>query len=72
MTVSVLISALALFVSAVSFALNLAVGHRAAVRGRKPVLVFVDEPRECWILQNIGNGPAINVVITPTKRWTLV
>jgi hypothetical protein len=70
-TVSILISALALLVSAGSFAVNLAVGHRAAVRGRKPVLVFVDEPGDCWTLRNIGNGPAINVVVAQRKdgRW---
>lgn len=63
MTVSVIISIFALTFSVASFAVNLRVGQLSAIRGRKPVLVFVDEPDRCWVLQNIGNGPALNVTV---------
>jgi hypothetical protein len=63
MSASDLISALALALALASFAVNLWIGHRAAVRGRKPVLVFVDEPGRAWTLRNIGNGPAVNVIV---------
>lgn len=71
MSASVLIAGLALAVSLMSFALNLWVGHRAAVRSRKPVLVFVDEPDRGWTLRNIGNGPALNVIVAQRKdgQW---
>jgi hypothetical protein len=67
MDVSALISGLALALALASFAVNLRIGHRAAVRGRKPVLVFVDEPGRAWTLRNIGNGPAVNVVVAQCK-----
>ena len=64
MSISVVISVVALVLSATTFGVNLWVGHRAAVRARQPVLVFVDDPAAgCWTLQNIGNGPALNVIV---------
>jgi hypothetical protein len=41
-------------------------------RAPKPVLVFVDEPEEgCWVLRNIGTGPALNIVVAQRKdgQW---
>jgi hypothetical protein len=66
----------ALFISAVSVALafasllvNFVLNYRAAVRARKPVLVFIDDPSEgCWLLRNVGNGPALNVVVAQRAR----
>jgi hypothetical protein len=47
--------------------LNFALSHRAAVRARKPVLVFVFDTEERhegeWVLRNVGNGPALNVLV---------
>jgi hypothetical protein len=69
MTVSVTIATIALFISVVTFLINLWLGHRVAVRGRKPVLVFVYQyrpgrgPAPTWHLQNIGKGPALNVLV---------
>jgi hypothetical protein len=72
-------SSAALFVSAVSvtialfsFVVNLWLNQRAAIRARKPVLVFMDEPSEgCWVLRNVGNGPALNVLVAERAegRW---
>ncbi len=47
-----------------SFIVNFALNRQAAVRARKPVLVFVDDPDQgCWVLRNVGNGPALNVLV---------
>ena len=68
MSSSVAISVVALVLSATSFAVNLWVGLRAAVRARKPVLAFVDDPDAgCWTLRNIGNGPALNVLVAQRR-----
>lgn len=69
MSGSLIIATIALFVSVVTFFINLWFGHRAAVRSRKPVLVFVYQyrpgrgPAPTWHLQNIGKGPALNVLV---------
>lgn len=52
--------------------MNLWLNQRAAVRARKPVLVFVDDPEQgCWTIHNVGNGPALNVLVAQRakNRW---
>jgi hypothetical protein len=59
-------------IAGTSFVVNFWMGQRAAVRARKPVLVFVDDPeRQCWVLHNVGNGPALNVLVAQRQsgRW---
>lgn len=64
MSVATIIAISSLALAATSFAVNFWIAHRGAVRARKPVLVFVDDPeRQCWVLQNVGNGPALNVLV---------
>lgn len=59
-----LISAVALIISVATFVVSFLTGQRAEIRGRKPVLVFVDDPAEgSWVLRNVGNGPALNIVV---------
>jgi hypothetical protein len=66
----------AIFISAVSVAIafaslivNFLLSHRAAVRARKPVIVFVDDPEQgCWTVKNVGNGPALNVVVAQRAK----
>ena len=63
-TVSVTIAAVALVVSVIVFADNRLRSVDAARLARVPVLVFAwDAPRHDWTLTNIGNGPALDVVI---------
>jgi hypothetical protein len=58
------VSVVSVAIAFASFAVNFTLNQRAAVRARKPVLVFVDDPDEtCWVLRNVGNGPALNVVV---------
>lgn len=56
-------------VAFVSFLVNFVLNQRAAVRARKPVLVFVDEgDGKCWAVRNVGNGPALNVLVAERSR----
>jgi hypothetical protein len=66
------ISAVSVVIALSSLVVNIRLNQRAAVRARKPVLVFVDEPNEgAWVLRNVGNGPALNVLIAQRAdgRW---
>jgi hypothetical protein len=64
MSIAVFISTVSVAVALLSFAANFMISQRAAVRARKPVLVFVDDPEHgCWVLRNVGNGPALNVLV---------
>ena len=64
METATVIAITSLALAATSFLVSLWLAHRAAIRVRKPVLVFVDDPdRGCWVLQNVGNGPALNVLV---------
>jgi hypothetical protein len=72
MTAATVIAIVSVAIAAVSFVVNYSMGQRAAVRARKPVLVFVDDPeRRCWVLRNVGNGPALNVLVAQRQsgRW---
>jgi len=37
--------------------------RKAAITGMMPVLVFVYDRDGQWLLQNLGNGPALNIVV---------
>ena len=72
MSAATVIAIVSVLIAAVSFVVNYWISHRAAVRAAKPVLVFVDDPeRNCWVLQNVGNGPALNVLVAQrhSGRW---
>jgi hypothetical protein len=72
MSVATAIAIVSVVLAAVSFVVNYTIAHRAAIRARKPVLVFVDDPeRECWVLHNVGNGPALNVLVAQREggQW---
>jgi hypothetical protein len=61
--VSAILSATALMVSLFTFELNYRFARRAAVLGRKPVLVFEYDGKVGWVLKNVGAGPALNTVV---------
>jgi hypothetical protein len=72
MATATVIAIASLALAVTSFVVNFLVAHRAAVRARKPVLVFVDDPEGgCWVLQNVGNGPALNILVAQRAggRW---
>ena len=53
----------AFIVSVTSLAISILNNRRSAITGIKPVLVFVYNQERGWILQNIGNGPAMNIIV---------
>jgi hypothetical protein len=57
------ISVVALLISGLSLAISFWNNRRSAITGRKPVLAFVYDHESGWLLQNIGNGPALNVIV---------
>jgi hypothetical protein len=72
MSVATLIAVVSVAIAATSFVVNFRIVQRAAVRARKPVLVFVDSPEHgCWVLENVGNGPALNVLVAQREfgQW---
>jgi hypothetical protein len=60
----------ALILSAVTFALSQRSAHAADRRSRIPVLVFVYDSTYHWLLRNVGNGPALNIVLAIKARHT--
>jgi hypothetical protein len=59
---AILISAIAILVSVVSFLLSYQASQRAERRARMPVLCLF--PGDVgWQIRNVGNGPAINIII---------
>src|ERR687893_400657 len=61
------ISVAALLISGVSLAISYWHSRKSAITGRKPVLTFVYDDETGWVLQNIGNGPALNVIVAQKK-----
>lgn len=58
-----MVALLALVVSVGSLAFNAFKGRYDLLIGIKPALVFVYAPGDGWQVQNIGAGPALNIVI---------
>jgi hypothetical protein len=61
--VAIALSAVAVLTSVVSFVLTYRAGLASDRRSRMPVLVFVFEHQHGWSLRNVGNGPALNVLV---------
>jgi hypothetical protein len=72
MNAAIFISVASVAIAFASLIVNFVLNHRAAVHALKPVLVFVYES-EKWVLRNVGNGPALNVLVaqrdTKKKTW---
>ena len=61
------ISVLALFVSIGSFGLSYNLSRESAVTAIKPVLVFQFDDENGWSVKNVGNGPALDVIVAMKK-----
>jgi hypothetical protein len=64
---SELLSVIALVLSAVSFIAGHRLAARSAVIAVRPVLVFEYSGDAGWSLRNVGNGPALDVIVQ--HRW---
>jgi hypothetical protein len=57
------VSVAALVFSLVSFGFTYSLSSRSAVTSVRPVLVFEYDQADGWSVRNVGNGPALNVLI---------
>ena len=68
------ISAIALVISVGSFGLSYNLSRDSAITSIRPVLVFQFDNTNGWSVKNIGNGPALDVIIAMKKGdkddWT--
>jgi hypothetical protein len=53
----------AILLSVVTFGLSYRASRAAERRARIPVLVFVYDGAQGWLLRNVGNGPALNIEV---------
>lgn len=58
----------ALVLSAVTFALAQRSATASDRRSRIPVLVFIYDEKRYWLLRNVGNGPALNIVVAIKEK----
>src|SRR5215467_4188933 len=63
-----LLSITALIVSVISFSMSYLQSRRSAITGVMPVLAFVYDKEGQWFLQNLGNGPALNIIVAEKAR----
>jgi hypothetical protein len=63
-----MIALLAFIFSLLTFWLTYNHGLRATILSYRPVLVFEYDDKDGWILRNIGNGPAMNVIVAQGLR----
>jgi hypothetical protein len=64
----VILSGAALLISVATLGVTYRSWQLADRRSRLPVLVFLDSPGPRWRLKNVGNGPALNVVVAQKLR----
>jgi hypothetical protein len=57
------VSVAALLFSLVSFSLTFGLSKSSAVTAVRPVLVFEYSESDGWSVRNVGNGPALNVLV---------
>jgi hypothetical protein len=57
------VSIAAILLSGVTFGLSYRASRAAERRARIPVLVFVYDGAQGWLLRNVGNGPALNIEV---------
>jgi len=51
------------FISAVVAVFSAFIARRAVTRSLRPVLVFVRDKHKVWLVNNVGAGPALDVVV---------
>ena|SRR5262245_38988716 len=61
------LSIAALIVSVMSLAISFWNTRKSAITGIKPILIFVYDGEKGWQIQNIGNGPALNIIVAQKR-----
>lgn len=62
-----MLSLIAIIVALISLTVSTWSGLRAIIVGMRPVLVFEYDSDEGWVLYNIGNGPALNILVAQKR-----
>jgi hypothetical protein len=66
------LSGLALVISVVALGMSVWQAWRGEAISMRPLLVFAYEPDSGWSVRNVGNGPAMNVLVAekgPSGPW---
>ena len=66
------LSVAAVLTAVVSAVVSYLLSRGADRRSRIPVLVFTYDPERGWLLRNVGNGPALNILVarhTTDRGW---
>ena len=58
----------AVVMSAVSLTLSYAQNRKGRLTSIRPVLVFLYDRERGWIVQNIGTGPALNLIVADAHK----
>jgi hypothetical protein len=58
-----MIPVLAAITSAIVSVVSAFIAWRAVTRNLRPVLVFVRDEHRVWFVRNVGNGPALDVLV---------
>jgi hypothetical protein len=64
-----ILSVLAVVISVISFDFSFWQRRQADITGVQPALVFVFDNKVGWRLENIGNGPALNVIVAKKRPY---
>lgn len=68
------VSVAALIVSIISFSLTYSFSTKSAITSVRPVLIFEYSQQDGWSVRNVGNGPALNILIAmkdDTSDWKM-
>jgi len=68
------VSVTALIVSIISFSLTYSLSTKSSITSVRPVLIFEYTQQDGWYVRNVGNGPALNILIAmkdETSDWKM-
>jgi hypothetical protein len=70
--IKILFSVVAIVVSIIAITVSYLASRKSLIIGLRPVLVFCFNSGSGWSIKNIGNGPALNIVLAlldADERW---
>lgn len=68
MDFKMIISLMAIFISIFTFVLNYWERRKTSISNIRPILVFHYTEEDIWKVVNVGNGPALNIVIAHKNK----
>ncbi|KHE91726.1 MAG: hypothetical protein K8F52_12295 [Candidatus Scalindua rubra] len=70
--IKILFSGIAIIVSIIAITISFLSARKSRIIGLRPVLVFYFQSGRGWYIKNIGNGPALNIILAlldADNRW---